>query len=53
MRYWVYDEDGKLFRKFWDKFSAQQFLQPGWSLVVQPKIVAAVPNIETHGEALW
>jgi len=53
MRYWVYDEDGVLVRKFWDKESAQRFLQDGWTLVVQPKHKQAKPTVETHGEALW
>lgn len=53
MRYWVYDEDGVLVRKFWDKASAQHFLQDGWRLVVQPKPVIKKPTVETHGEALW
>ena len=53
MRYWVYDEDGILLRKFWDKESAQQFLQDGWKLVVQDKPKQIKPTVETHGEALW
>ena len=53
MRYWVYDEDGKLFRKFWDNHSAQKFLQPGWKLVTKPKEKAVKPTPETHGEARW
>lgn len=53
MRYWVYDEDGKLFRKFWGKYEAEQFLQEGWSLVVQPKQKVVKPTPETHGEARW
>lgn len=36
MRYWVYDELG-LLRKFWTKWDAERFLQPGWKIVVQPK----------------
>jgi hypothetical protein len=53
MRYEVYDEDGKLFRKFWDKYSAEKFLQDGWSLVVRPKQKIVKPTPETHGEARW
>lgn len=53
MRYWVLDEDGKLLRKFWDKESAQRFLQAGWELVIQPKPIKTVPSVEQYGEALW
>jgi hypothetical protein len=37
MRYWVYDEEGKLFRKFAFKAEALNFLQDGWKMVIQPK----------------
>jgi len=53
MRYLVVDEDGKLLRKFWDKESAQRFLQDGWTLVVQPRVTKPTPTPETHGRALW
>jgi len=53
MRYWVYDEDGKLFRKFAFKDQATKFLQPGWQLVVQPKPRKIKPTTETHGEAIF
>lgn len=53
MRYEVYDEEGKLFRKFWDKFEAQKFLQRGWKMVTKAKHREPKPNIVTHGEALW
>ena len=53
MRYFVYDEEGELLRKFWDKESAQRFMQDGWKLVVQPKPQNKVPNIEEYGEARW
>lgn len=52
MRYEVYDEDNKLFRKFWDRFEAQKFLQPGWKLVTKAKHKEPKPTPETHGEAL-
>lgn len=52
MRYWVYDEDG-LLRKFWDKESAQQFMQDGWRLFVQPKPKKIKPPVEEYEEALW
>jgi hypothetical protein len=53
MRYLVVDEDGKLLRKFWDKESAQRFLQEGWTLIIQPRVVKPNPTPETHGRALW
>jgi hypothetical protein len=53
MRYWVYDEFGSLFRKFWDHHTAVKFLQPGWKLVVKAKEKVAQPTIDTHGEARW
>ena len=53
MRYEVYDEEGKLFRKFWDRAEAQKFLQPGWKMVTKQKHVPPVPNTVSHGEARW
>jgi hypothetical protein len=53
MRYLVYDEDGVLLRKFWDKESAQRFIQDGWKLITQPKPQKKVPTTVTHGEARW
>lgn len=53
MRYFVYDEEGKLLRKFHDKDSAQRFTQAGWTLVVQPLQRKTKPAPETHGRALW
>jgi hypothetical protein len=53
MRYEVYDEDGKLFRKFWTKEEAQKFLQQGWKLVIKAKHKETKPNIVSHGEARW
>jgi hypothetical protein len=53
MRYWVYDEEGKLFRKFWDQHDAIKFLQPGWKLVTKAKEKKVDPTPETHGEARW
>lgn len=53
MRYFVYDEDGVLLRKFWDKESAQRFMQDGWKLVVQAKPKAVKPTAEQFGEARW
>ena len=26
MRFWVYDEEGKLFRKFWERSEAEKYL---------------------------
>ena len=53
MRFWVYDEDQILMRRFWQRDEAERFLQPGWSLVVRPRTKRIVPTVETHGEALW
>jgi hypothetical protein len=53
MRYEVYDEDNKLFRKFWDRFEAEKFLQKGWKLVTKAKHKVPKPTPETHGEARW
>lgn len=53
MRYEVYDEEGKLFRKFWDRHSAEKFLQPRWKLVTKAKEKKSYPTPETHGEARW
>lgn len=56
MRYWVYDEQGQLFRKFEYQDQAVKFIQPGWKLVVKPKEKApekVVPTPETHGVARW
>lgn len=54
MRYEVYDEDGKLFRKFWDLAEAQKYLmQDGWKLVTKAKYKEEKPTEETHGRALW
>lgn len=53
MRFWVYDEEGKLFRRFAFKCEAERFLQPGWSLVVQPKQRKPQPTIEQYGKALF
>ena len=56
MRYWVYDEEGKLFRKFWDQHDAIKFLQPGWKLVTkakEPKEKPVYPTPEIYGEAKW
>jgi len=54
MRYEVYDEEGKLFRKFWTKEEAQKYLmQDGWKLVIKAKPKEPKPNIVSHGEARW
>ena len=53
MKYEVYDEDNKLFRKFWDRFEAEKFMQKGWKLVTKAKYVPPKPAPETHGEARW
>lgn len=53
MRYEVFDEEGKLFRKFWEREQAEKFLQDGWTLVTQPKPKKKVPSTEEYGEARW
>ena len=53
MRYEVYDEEGQLFRRFHNKYEAENFLQDGWSIVVLPKQKITKPNVETCGEARW
>jgi len=53
MRYEVYDDEGNLFRKFWDRNEAQRFVQPGWKLVTKAKHKEQKPTEETHGRALW
>lgn len=53
MRFWVYDDEGKLFRQFAFRIEAERFLQPGWSLVVQPKQRKPKPTIEQYGKALF
>jgi hypothetical protein len=53
MRYEVYDEEGKLFRKFWDRYEAEKFIQQGWKLITKAKHKEVKPTTETHGTALW
>lgn len=53
MRYEIYDEEGKLFRKFWDRYEAEKFIQQGWKLVTKAKHKEVKPTTETHGAALW
>ena len=53
MRFEIYDENNKLFRKFWEKSDAEKFLQDGWSLIVKTKQKKIMPTVKTHGEARW
>lgn len=53
MRFWVYDEDNVLLRKFWSKEDAARFMQCGFTLTVQPKPARVVPTVEQYGEARW
>lgn len=53
MRFWVYDENGVLFRKFNFREEAERFIQAGWTLVVQPKPKQTKPTTEEYGEARW
>lgn len=52
-RFWVYDDEGILFRKFDTKHDAEAFLQEGWTIRIQPKQIKKRPTPETHGMALW
>ena len=55
MRFWLYDEDGVLLRKFWDKAAAERFLLPGYKIVTSPivklKKKSATELINLVGEA--
>jgi hypothetical protein len=51
MRFWIYDDEGKLFRKFAFKVEAQNFLQPGWTLAIQPKPKPPKVTVEEFGES--
>ena len=53
MRFEVYDEERKLFRKYWTRHEASKFIQPGWIIVEKAKHVPPKPTPETHGEARW
>lgn len=53
MRFEVYDENNKLFRRFWTRWEAARFLQEGWKLVEKAKFRQAQPDTATHGAALW
>jgi hypothetical protein len=53
MRFEVYDEDNKLFRKFWTRWEAARFLQEGWKIVEKAKHREVKPSAEVHGEARW
>lgn len=53
MRFWVYDDEGVLFRKFYERHEAEKFVQPGWKLVTKAKEKVPKPNEDTHGRALW
>ena len=53
MRFEVYDEEGKLFRKFWERHEAIKFLQEGWKIVEKAKHREVKPTPEQYGEARW
>jgi len=40
MKYEVYDDQNKLFGKYWDIYVAQKFLQKGWKIVTKARITA-------------
>ncbi len=53
LRYEVYDEENRLFRKFSERAEAEKFLQAGWRMVTKAKYKEPTPTVETDGEALW
>jgi hypothetical protein len=53
MRFWVYDEDGFLLRKFSYIEETELFVRDGCTLVVQPKPQRVVPTAEQYEEARW
>ncbi len=53
MRFWLYDEEGKLLRKFYERHDAERMMQPGYKLITKPKEKEVKPTPETDGEARW
>lgn len=53
MRFWIYDEEGKLIRKFAFKCQAINFLQADWKLIIQPKSKPQKITPEEFGFALF
>lgn len=53
MRFWVYDDEGVLFRKFHTRQEAEKFMQSGWKLVTKAVEKETKPTEDTHGRALW
>ena len=45
MRYEVYDEEGKLFRKFWYREEAERFVQGGWRMVTKANTKKQSPRL--------
>ena len=44
MKYEVYDDQNKLFGKYWDIYEASKFIQKGWKLVTKARITAQEPK---------
>ena len=44
MKYEVYDDQHKLFGKYWDIYEAQKFVQKGWKIVTKARITAHAPK---------
>ena len=44
MKYEVYDDQNKLFGKYWDIYEAQKFVKQGWKIVTKARITAQGPK---------
>jgi hypothetical protein len=55
MRYWLYDDEGVLLRKFWSMDVAEKFLQEGYKITVvkreKKKALSVADLIAVCGEA--
>jgi hypothetical protein len=55
MRYWLYDDEGVLLRKFWSMDAAEKFLQEGYKITVvkreKKKALSVADLIAVCGEA--
>lgn len=45
MRYWVFDEDGLLIRKFFSKAECEPYLKSGCTVKVMPKTKPIDPHL--------
>lgn len=57
MRISLYDEEGILLRKFWDKATAERYMIPGYTMTINPLERRRKPTmqelINLVGEALF